>query len=398
MVVDGEPYKTSMRIKVYIYDMSMHRTSCDRNKFINRIPYEILISRDQTREKDLRSDYYRDSTAIMHSMPFRRLKHKTQVFFAPSNDHICTRMEHSMHVASIAGSIASSLGLDSELVWAIGLGHDTGHTPFGHVGERVLQKFWNETKKEGDPEFQHELLSLRTLRHTALGTKGLNLTYAVLDGVVSHCGESFFNSKMMPDFIIKDFDSIKDRTHIVPSTWEGVVVRFSDSIAYLGRDAEDAARMGLIKMEDIPQPVKKHLGCTNGEIINSLVNNLVENSSEEEGIGFSKNINEVVSEFVAFNYKNIYKSEYMNRETAKRERLLTLLFDYIKYLYSNYTKSPEALLKEKVAMADNFKSYLDKRIPVYQTRGEGEKELLFDYISGLTDTFAIDSAIAILGE
>lgn len=367
-------------------------------QFINLIPYEVLISRDEKRAKDLRSDYYRDSTAIMHSMPFRRLKHKTQVFFAPSNDHICTRIEHSMHVASIAGSIASSLNLNSELCWAIGLGHDIGHTPFGHVGERVLKKFWNEVKTEDDPEFQHELLSLRTLRYTALGTKGLNLTYAVLDGVVSHCGESFKKTKMKPDFTVKNFDDIKDRSHLVPSTWEGVVVRYSDSIAYLGRDAEDAARMGLIKMEDIPLSVQKHLGKTNGEIINSLVNNLAANSSADEGIGFSSDILDAVAEFVEFNYKNIYKSEYMNGETTKRERLLTLIFNYIKELYQTYMHSPDLLLKENVPLATNFKSYLDKRMSVYNERGEGEKELLFDYISGLTDTFAIDSARAILGD
>ena len=365
--------------------------------FINKISDEQLTKREIKRDKDIRSDYYRDSTAIMHSMPFRRLKHKTQVFFAPSNDHICTRIEHSMHVASIAGSIASSLGLDNEMVWAIGLGHDTGHTPFGHVGENVLKRFWDKEKTANDIEFQHELLSLRTMRFTALGTKGLNLTYAVLDGIVSHCGEKFHNGYMMPSFEIKDFDSIKDRSHLIPSTWEGVVVRFSDSIAYLGRDAEDASRMGLIKMDELPISVRENLGVTNGEIINSLVNDLVKNSNADKGIGYSKRIQEVVEEFAAFNYKNIYRSEFMMIETEKRERLLMLLYSYLDHLYTKFEVSPDSLLLEHTSIADNLKVYLEKRIPVYKERNEGKKELLFDYVSGLTDTFALTAAKEILG-
>lgn len=367
------------------------------NVYKNKISKSDLTLREIPRTSDARSDYYRDSTAIMHSMPFRRLKHKTQVFFAPSNDHICTRIEHSLHVASIASSIASSLNIDTELVWAIGLGHDTGHTPFGHVGENVLCKIWNKDKKENDPEFQHELLSLRTMRYTALGTKGLNLTYAVMDGIVSHCGESFLKGSMMPTFKIKDLNAIKDRKKLIPATWEGVVVRFADSIAYLGRDAEDASRMGLIKMSDIPQSVQKHLGTTNGEIINSLVNNLVENSTPEEGIGYSKDIREVFEEFVEFNYKQIYRSEFLQIETQKRSRLLLLIYSYIEELYQKYLINPESLLRERTPIADNFKTYLDMRVEVYKKRGEGERELLFDYIAGMTDTFAIESAASILG-
>lgn len=370
-----------------------------KKEYINKIAKEYLQKRESERDhkKDVRSDYYRDTTAIMHSMPFRRLKHKTQVFFAPKNDHICTRIEHSMHVASIAGSIAGALGLDTELVWAIGLGHDCGHTPFGHVGETVLKEFWNEVKAENDPMFQHELLSLRTMRYTALGTKGLNLTYAVLDGIVSHCGEAFSHKKMMPTFEVKDFDSIKDRSKILPSTWEGVVVRYADSIAYLGRDAEDATRMKLISASDLPKSVQKHLGISNGEIINALVNNLILSSSPEEGIGYSDDIADVVREFVEFNYKHIYRSDYLNAETAKRKRLLSILYSYLNSLYDDYMENSELLLKEHTVLADNFKDYLDARKQIYEERGEGRKELVFDYIAGMTDTFAIDSLKMIVG-
>lgn len=369
-----------------------------KQEYINKISYNKLTKREFPREQDVRSPYYRDSTAIMHSMPFRRLKHKTQVFFAPKNDHICTRIEHSMHVASISGSIAGALGLDNELVWAIGLGHDCGHTPFGHVGETVLKEFWDEVKTDRDPEFQHELLSLRTHRYTALGTKGLNLTYAVLDGIVSHCGEAFSHKKMMPTFEIKDFDSIKDRKTILPSTWEGVVVRYADSIAYLGRDTEDAAREHLISLpSDLPYSVRKYLGCTNGEIINSLVNNLIVSSTPDEGIGYSDDIADVVKEFVDFNYTHIYKSEFLNRETEKRKRLLSILYSYMNELYDAYLKDSNMLLKENTILSNNFKDYLDARTSVYKERGEGRKELVFDYIAGMTDTFAIDALKMVVG-
>ena len=147
----------------------------------------LLKSRKRRRDEDVRGPYYRDTTAIIHSSPFRRLKHKTQVFFAPSNDHICTRMEHVLHVASIASAICRPLGLDSELAWAIGMGHDLGHTPFGHVGERIISKM---SEERGLGKFEHEVNSLRVVDFLADNGKGLNLTYAVRDGIVCHNGES----------------------------------------------------------------------------------------------------------------------------------------------------------------------------------------------------------------
>ena len=186
-----------------------------------------LRSRKREREEDSRGPYYRDTTAIIHSSPFRRLKHKTQVFFAPSNDHICTRMEHVLHVASIASSICRPLGLDSELAWAIGMGHDLGHTPFGHVGERIISKL---SEERGLGKFEHEINSLRVVDFLAEHGKGLNLTYAVRDGIISHNGESI-SMRIRPTFEIKDLSSIKERKGLIPSTYEGVVVRFSDTIA-----------------------------------------------------------------------------------------------------------------------------------------------------------------------
>ena len=193
--------------------------------------------------EDARGPYYRDTTAILHSSPFRRLKHKTQVFFAPSNDHICTRMEHVLHVASIAAAICRPLGLDSEMAWAIGLGHDLGHTPFGHVGERIISKL---SEERGLGKFEHEINSLRVVDFLSNNGNGLNLTYAVRDGIVCHNGESI-RVRIKPTGTVRDLEAVTEREGLIPSTAEGAVVRFSDSIAYLGRDWEDAYRLGILK-------------------------------------------------------------------------------------------------------------------------------------------------------
>ncbi len=150
-------------------------------KLQNRISSDLLEKRKRERQEDIRGSYFRDTTAIIHSSAFRRLKHKTQVFYAPSNDHICTRMEHVLHVASIASTICRPLGLDSELAWAIGMGHDLGHTPFGHTGEKIISEFCLE---RGLLPFEHEVNSLRVVDFLVNSGKGLNLTYAVRDGIV----------------------------------------------------------------------------------------------------------------------------------------------------------------------------------------------------------------------
>ena len=189
--------------------------------FSNPLDGEILHKREFPRDedsRDLRGYYFRDITAIIHSFPFRRLKHKTQVFFSPKNDHICTRIEHVMHVATIAATICRALDLDPDLAWAIGLGHDLGHAPFGHVGETI---FSNILADKGG--FIHEIYSLRVVDHLINYGKGLNLTYAVRDGIINHCGEKF-EQFIKPDFSHKELKTIKSRS-FYPSTWEGTVVR-----------------------------------------------------------------------------------------------------------------------------------------------------------------------------
>ena len=360
-------------------------------KLYNDIDQELLIKRKNERKEDFRGSYYRDTTAIIHSSPFRRLKHKTQVFFAPSNDHICTRMEHVLHVSSIASTICRPLGLDTELAWAIGMGHDLGHTPFGHVGEIIMDKI---CKQKGLGNFEHEVNSLRVVDRLSAKGKGLNLTYAVRDGIVSHCGEHFVQ-RIKPSFEIKDLDGIKTRIGLIPTTFEATVVRFSDSIAYLGRDFEDASRLGILT-KPLPDCVKRDLGSTNGEIINTLVTDIIENSSQSEGIGFSDKVYKAVEVMKDYNYNYIYKSDILKGYNTYFNRLLNLIYSYLEGLFDDSSDPKEACEAEKNMLAAGFYAHYAEMKDVYKKMGEGKNRLIFDYVAGMSDNFALDCANEIL--
>lgn len=362
-------------------------------RFVNSIAHEELVRRSRERVEDIRGAYYRDTTAIIHSSPFSRLKHKTQVFFAPANDHICTRMEHVLHVASIASTICRAFGLDNELAWAIGMGHDLGHTPFGHVGERIIDSLFQE---RGLGRFEHEVNSLRVVRHLANHGRGLNLTYAVQDGIVSHCGETFTRFIKASDQI-KDLDLITSRRGLVPSTWEAVAVRFSDSIAYLGRDWEDATRLGLL--DDCP-PVAKEvsdlIGRTNGQMINTLVMDIINSSNAEDGLGFSKEVFDAVLEMKDYNYRYIYKSEILEGYNRYFSRLLRLIVNYLDELVRNYGYDKKGYDDEKNMLAAGFYAHLVELRGTYEEAGEGLDRLVLDYVAGMSDNFALDCANEIL--
>lgn len=361
-------------------------------KFENRISLDDLERREKERTEDIRGSFFRDTTAIIHSSAFRRLKHKTQVFYAPSNDHICTRMEHVLHVASIASTIARPLGLDTELAWAIGMGHDLGHTPFGHTGERIISEF---SKKKGIGEFEHEVNSLRVVDFLANNGSGLNLTYAVRDGIVSHNGESL-SVRMEPDFTIKNFSLIKSRKGLVPSTYEGVIVRFSDSIAYLGRDAEDAMRLGIISQDDLPEIVKDRIGINNSQIISSLVSSLIDNSSVERGIGFSESIFDAVRAFSDFNYEKIYKSRLLEGYSRYCYRLLSLIKDYLESIYDGFGLEESFYREEGNMLAAGFYNHIKEMRDIYIDKEGSDERMIIDYIAGMTDNFALDGANEIL--
>ena len=349
-------------------------------------------SRQKDREEDFRGPYYRDTTAIIHSSPFRRLKHKTQVFFAPSNDHICTRMEHVLHVASIASSICRALSLDTELAWAIGLGHDLGHTPFGHVGERIISRF---AQDRGLEMFEHEVNSLRVVDFLSRHGNGLNLTYAVRDGIVCHNGESI-SKRIKPTLEVRDLSSVKDRGGLIPASYEGVVVRFSDLIAYLGRDYEDATRLGILNGKELPRIVTERLGTRNSQIINTLVKDLVDSFSEEDGLGFTEPVFEAVEAFSDFNYRNIYRSDILNGYINYFTRLLKLILEYLEELYDRNGLDESGYLAERNMLAAGFYAHISEMQPRYIEREGTDKRMIIDYIAGMTDNFCLDCGNEIL--
>ncbi|MCQ2412838.1 MAG: HD domain-containing protein [Sphaerochaetaceae bacterium] len=357
--------------------------------FKNELPDSVLLSRVKSRSgDDVRSPYYRDTTAILHSSPFRRLKHKTQVFFAPSNDHICTRMEHVLHVASIATAICRAMGLNDELAWAIGVGHDLGHTPFGHSGERILSDMM---VKKGYPPFQHEVNSLRVVDFLS----HLNLTYAVRDGIISHCGEHFIRT-LSPEFKVKDLDSITTKNGIRPATWEGCVVRFSDQIAYLGRDFEDAARLGIINKSDVPEICRRTLGDTNGEIINTLVEDIITTSEKEGCIAFSQDVYEAINIMKDFNYQHIYRSPMLQGYETYFRRLMELVFEYLTDLFAKNGYDGSLYMKEGNMLSAGFYNYITEKKDAYMQHDGNMDRVVFDYIAGMSDNFCLDCGNEIL--
>ncbi len=224
------------------------------------------------------------------------------------------------------------------------MGHDLGHTPFGHVGERIIN---NLMEKRGLTHFEHELNSLRIVEFLALNGKGLNLTYAVRDGIVSHNGEYFLQT-IIPEHKVKNFKEITTRKHLIPSTWEGVVVRFSDQIAYLGRDFEDACRLSVIDKKQLPPIVSKTLGDTNSKIIDTLVQDLITHSDSEKGLTFSNEIFRAVEEFKTFNYEKIYLSPMLKGYKDYFTRLISLIVDYLYDLFTRFEFDSSLYAQEKI--------------------------------------------------
>ena len=341
---------------------------------------EELTTRVRPRENDVRGAFFRDTTAIIHSNPFRRLKHKTQVFFTPENDHICTRIEHVLHVASVAATICRSLNLDADLAWAIGLGHDLGHTPFGHVGEKIVEEILEKP-------FAHELYSLRVVDKLINHGRGLNLTYAVRDGIINHCGEQF-EQAIVPDFELKELSRIDARDRY-PSTWEGCVVRMSDKIAYLGRDFEDAVKLRMIPRDALPEAVIATLGSSNGEIIDTLVNDIIQSSLKTGSIGFSKGAYEALLEFKEFNYRRIYRHELLSEYYTYFRRILFTLYDYLLSLYERLGEDHRGYLREGNTLAARFGEYMTKMAALYGEEEADGRTRVIDYLAGMTDDFAL---------
>ncbi|QNU68543.1 HD domain-containing protein [Ruminiclostridium herbifermentans] len=335
----------------------------------------------------IRTDYERDGNRILYSMDFRRLRHKTQVFFNAKNDHICTRMEHVLNVGSIANTIARTLNMNQDLTYAIALGHDLGHAPFGHSGERVLDKCVKKIDKNAS--FKHELHSLRVVEKLATRISkekiyescGLNLTFEVKDGIVSHCGENYDEFIMHRD-LSKTPDSLKNvkRTDS-PYTLEACIVRLVDKIAYVGRDIEDAVRVKLMDMQDIPKDIRNELGNTNGEIINTLVCDMIENSYGKDCIQLSKSKGEALEKLINENVRLIYKADKITRYEKIAENTLEGLFDNLLESLSDF---------EKLQYRDNkvYRMFYKYIIDKGYDESVSDAQKVVDFVAGMTDSFA----------
>ncbi|MBN1130837.1 MAG: HD domain-containing protein [Chitinispirillaceae bacterium] len=334
-----------------------------------------------------RLEFARDETRILHSPPFRRLKHKTQVFLSPDNDHVCTRMEHVLHVSSIASIIGRCLNLNTDLVSAIAKGHDLGHPPFGHAGEYVLDGL---LRKQGIASgFKHEVHGLRVVDMLTNMGAGLNLTYEVRDGIVTHCGENFERS-ISPDRKrdLKGLEKINDRGSY-PSTLEGCLVRVVDRIAYLGRDLEDALKAGIVKTADVPADIVKNLGVENGRIIGCFVNDTIANSMEKDAIGMSEGVFALMRQLKEFNYGRIYRNEEVLRKSAKAGSIIEHLFNELEKIYNASGRGRDlsyiqSLVRDAPLMEVFFHfikntNYSDKT-PSWR--------VVTDYVAGMTDFFA----------
>lgn len=376
----------------------------------NNPNWEKIIKREKEiykRENDMRSEFERDYTRILHCNAYRRLKHKTQVFFSPENDHVCTRIEHVMHVESVSYTIAKYFGLNTELTKAIATGHDIGHSPFGHAGERILSEI---SQKEIGETFWHErngmeyVDKIELLQDMNQNWQNLNLTYAVRDGIISHCGEIDENCLKPREEYINLYD-YEYPNQYAPYTWEGCVVKIADKISYLGRDIEDAITLGILdeKLEELYKILKQKEVINNTVIINHLIGDLCENSSPEKGLCFSEGTFKMLKEIKEFNYKYIYKAERLKPSARYFNIIINEIYSTIK---NNYGKKDKSVNPEVI---ESFEKWLsnywnlkrndtNKNDVIFDMKNERDfcKAIIY-YISGMTDNFAIETYNKIVG-
>ena len=291
---------------------------------------------EEPRIDDVRTVFQRDTDKIVHSKAFRRLMHKTQVFLNPEGDHYRTRMTHTIEVSRIGRTIAKALHLNEDLAEAIAMGHDLGHTPFGHAGEVAL------TQATGQP-FRHNEQSLRVVDILENGGEGLNLTYEVRMGILGHTGNR------------------------IPETLEGQIVRWADRFAYVNHDIDDAIRAGILQTERIPKSVLKTLGSTHSRRINTLVCDMITASREAGSIRLSPQVERALNDLREFMFENVYRNPIAKGQEQKAKGMLQRMYEY-------YYKHPEAL-------PEDFQPQLSF---------DGMERTVCDYIAGMTDNYAVD--------
>lgn len=286
---------------------------------------------------DIRTDFQRDRDRIIHSKSFRRLKHKTQVFLSPGGDHYRTRLTHTLEVAQIARTIARALGLNEDLTEAIALGHDLGHTPFGHAGERALSKYTSKP-------FHHNEQSVRIVERLEKNGKGLNLTWEVRDGILNH------------------------RSANKPATLEGAVVRISDKIAYVNHDIDDGIRAGILSEEALPKECTEILGHCTRDRINNTIHAIISHSMDRDVVELPEDFEQAQSKLRSFMFRDLYTNPVAKSEEVKAEKVIGLLFEE----YINATEK----------LPDEFQNYI--------LAGEDKEIVVCDYIAGMTDNYAIE--------
>jgi len=313
---------------------------CERER-LTLSPRAFLTENTRGRERPVepcpnRTEFQRDRDRILHSKAFRRMVHKTQVFLFPVDEHYRTRMTHTLEVTQIARIIARALMLNEDLCEAAALGHDLGHTPFGHAGETVMQQCYS-------PDFTHYRQSLRVVEKLENDGAGLNLTWEVRDGIVNHTGDD------------------------LASTLEGVIVKFADRIAYINHDIDDAVRAGILRMEDIPRDIIEVLGEGHGVRINRMVTAVIEGSAEGDSIRMTPEVGDATARLRQFLFDNVYYNPIAKAEEVKGMEMLARLFDY-------------------------FVRYPNKMPELYRRnmKNESVQRCVCDYVASMTDRYAID--------
>lgn len=357
-------------------ELSLAAEACPSSRGLRMIPE----NRDNGRT-DIRSSFTRDTDRIIHSLSYTRYIDKTQVFSLFQNDNITHRVLHVQLVSKIARQIGRALRLNEDLIEAIALGHDLGHVPYGHDGERFLNKICED---ERIGSFSHNAHSVRTLRELENNGRGLNLTVQVLDGILCHNGEMLEDiylpdksktaEKFLKEYEMCFSDSGQSKA-LKPMTLEGCVVRISDVIAYIGRDIEDAITLGMMKREEIPSGICDLLGDRNDRIIQSLSYDLIEQSFGKKGLSFSDPYREALQELLEFNYKRIYLHPDKKTEDGKIEKMFRYLFQaYLKELVTR----DETSYVYKWASRKMKASYLETTSP---------ERIAVDYIASMTDRY-----------
>ncbi len=331
---------------------------------------------------DIRTDYFRDIDRIIHSLAYNRYCDKTQVFSLSNNDHLSKRMIHVQMVSKIARTIGRALSLNEDLIEAIALGHDLGHTPFGHEGEHIL----NELSLEfGEGYFNHNIQSVRVLKDLENKGLGLNVTLQVLDGIMCHNGELELKEykpveKSLEEFLNEYEKSYKDQDSIktfVPMTLEGCVVRISDIIGYLGKDIEDALILNLITVDDIPKELADVVGTTNKDIIFALTMDVINNSVGKSYISMSDDMFLVLKKLKKFNYEYIYNKANSKEQLKLYKKMYRCLFlKYLEVLNTNDTASK---------IYTDYLNFMDKGY-----LNNSNARIVIDFMSGMTDDYFIE--------